>query len=237
MIILANLKHDQIETTDENGIIDYLTRISYKSFNDILNSCYKYIEKYKKDIPIPQINKNYKIQKSEIINNITTITQKIKVKELTKQNEIINEEHYSKNSLSLYTNDEIKNMELGTKMHYILEMLDFQEPDLSIYNDFEKQIIASLLKQPIMQNLNNAKIYKEYEFIYEDKQNIKHGIIDLMLEYDNYIDIIDYKLKNTTDKAYLNQLNGYKEFIKNKTNKNVFIYLYSLYNQELINLN
>ena len=49
----------------------------------------------------------------------------------------------------------------------------------------------------LFNNLDNTNIYKEYEFIYESNNIKKHGIIDLMIEHDNYIDIIDYKLKNT----------------------------------------
>ena len=48
-----------------------------------------------------------------------------------------------------------------------------------------------------------------------------------------YIDIIDYKLKDIEDKNYLKQLNGYKEYIENKTNKKVNIYLYSIINNDL----
>ena len=55
-----------------------------------------------------------------------------------------------------------------------------------------------------------------------------HGVIDLMLEYDNYIDIIDYKLKNIDDIGYVKQLTGYKNYIEKKTNKEVNIYLYSI---------
>ena len=54
-----------------------------------------------------------------------------------------------------------------------------------------------------------------------------------MLEYSNYIDIIDYKLKNIKDEAYIKQLMGYKNYIENKTNKKVNIYLYSMMNENL----
>ena len=54
-----------------------------------------------------------------------------------------------------------------------------------------------------------------------------------MFEYEEYIDIIDYKLKDIEDKNYLKQLNGYKEYIENKTNKKVNIYLYSIINNDL----
>ena len=85
-----------------------------------------------------------------------------------------------------------------------------------------------MLKSDLVKNINKAKIYKEYEFIYE-LDNIKyHGIIDLMLEYDDHIDIIDYKLKNVSDENYIKQLNGYKSYIKSITNKPTNTYLYSL---------
>jgi len=237
MIIVTNLKEEQIETIDENEMIDYLTRISYKSFRDILNSCSMYLNKYKKDIPLPNINPNYKFNQKFNFDNLALNGKKIVVNEIENNEEIINEEHYSKSTKSLYSNEEIINMELGTNIHYILENLDFYNINLSIYNELETKIINGLLNQPIMQNINNSNVYKEYEFIYTKDNIEKHGIIDLMIEYDDYIDIIDYKLKNTADNAYLKQLNGYKEYIKSKTNKKVNIYLYSLINQELIDLN
>ena len=75
---------------------------------------------------------------------------------------------------------------------------------------------------------NKAKIYKEFEFIYKVENKEIHGIIDLMLEYDDHIDIIDYKLSNIQDEAYIKQLNTYKEYIESKSYKKVSIYLYSI---------
>lgn len=37
-----------------------------------------------------------------------------------------------------------------------------------------------------------------------------------MLEYSDYIDIIDYKLKNVADLEYVKQLKGYQEYISKK---------------------
>ena len=58
-----------------------------------------------------------------------------------------------------------------------------------------------------------------------------------MLEYDDYIDIIDYKLKNIEDDNYLKQLDGYKKYIEFKTGKKVNIYLYSILNDQIKELN
>ena len=69
--------------------------------------------------------------------------------------------------------------------------------------------------------------------MYNNEYNNTHGIIDLMLEYDNEIKIIDYKLNNINDSEYLNQLEGYKKYIEEKTKKKVNIYLYSILKGEL----
>ena len=57
-----------------------------------------------------------------------------------------------------------------------------------------------------------------------------------MLEYDEHIDIIDYKLKNIESDEYLNQLMGYKDYIENITNKKTNIYLYSIMDEKISEL-
>ena len=54
-----------------------------------------------------------------------------------------------------------------------------------------------------------------------------------MIEYDNHIDIIDYKLSNIKDDNYLNQLQGYKKYISTIVDKDINIYLYSIINERL----
>ena len=77
-------------------------------------------------------------------------------------------------------------------------------------------------------DLSDAKIYKEYEFLYEEKETTYHGIIDLLIEREDKMIIVDYKLKNIDDPLYDKQLNGYRKVIKEKTNKNTECYLYSI---------
>lgn len=237
MIMVTNLIQNDNCTTDENGIIDYLTRINYRSYKDILESVYPYIHKYIENIDLPEINIGYKYSQKNNINIDTEDSHKIIVNEKEYISELINEEHYSKSENKLITPTEVSNMEYGTHMHYILENTDFKNPDYSPLTNEEQEIIQELLNNQIMSNIKDANIYHEYEFIYENNKQIKTGIIDLMLEYPDHIDIIDYKLKNTNDPAYLKQLNGYKEYIENKNNKPTYIYLYSLLNKELIDLN
>mgnify|MGYP003297972148 CR=1 FL=1 len=81
-------------------------------------------------------------------------------------------------------------------------------------------------KKYLMKNILCANIYKEYEF-YDESNNI-NGIIDLMLVYDDRVDIIDYKTKNIDDEGYEKQLATYKKYIKNVLKMPVNCYLYSL---------
>ena len=57
-----------------------------------------------------------------------------------------------------------------------------------------------------------------------------------MLEYDDYINIIDYKLKNIMDEKYNLQLRGYKKYIESISNKVVNIYLYSLIEDKILKI-
>ena len=129
-------------------------------------------------------------------------------------------------------------MLLGTKFHETLELFSFKNPDFSyIDNEWIVSIIKNMLKNKIFANLDKASIYQEYEFIYEENNEEYHGIIDLMLVYSDHINIIDYKLNNLTDTAYIKQLNGYKKYIEMQKNLPVYTYLFSILTQTIKEVN
>ena len=132
----------------------------------------------------------------------------------------------SKKVVNLLTNEEVKIMEYGTKIHQLLELSDFNNSD----NDIVNKLINKI--EP-----NFINVYKEYEFIdYID--NVEYnGIIDLIVEYSDKVLIIDYKLSNIDDENYIKQLSIYKKYIENKINKNIETYLYSIINDELKKVN
>ena len=123
-------------------------------------------------------------------------------------------------------------MDFGTKVHYYLETIDLHNPVIDKIESPFKEKIEALLKSDLIKNIKEAKVYQEHEFIYELEEEEKHGVIDLMLEYPNHIDIIDYKLKNILDEAYIKQLNGYREYINSISNKEVNLYLYSIIDEK-----
>ena len=123
-------------------------------------------------------------------------------------------------------------MEYGTKIHELLEEIDFNNKGMidTIEDEFIKEKIISFINSDLMKDYLDKEMYKEYEFVYNEDNTISHGIIDLLIEdKDKYI-IIDYKLKNIEDLLYDKQLNGYRKYIENKTNKKCICFLYSIIN-------
>ena len=118
-------------------------------------------------------------------------------------------------------------LEIGTRLHLLMEVVNFKTKDLSfIRNENDKKLIKNILDNQIFASLENSKIYKEYE--YYDNEFDYSGIIDLMIEDKNHIKIIDYKLKNIDDENYTKQLTLYKNYIEKTFNKKVSCYLLSL---------
>ena len=204
-------------------LVPNYVRDMYHSFLSILKSIYSYLLPYIKDVNIIG-NKDYlKGVEGEILKGDSK--EKIEVNEISIPTTMVEEKHYSKRK-DTYTKEEIDLMKIGSKIHEVLEEIDFQNYDLSLYDldSFSKNKILSFLKSYFMKDKLNYSMYKEYEFIKDDTV----GVIDLLIEGDNEYFIIDYKLKNIDDESYDKQLNGYKEFVQEKTHKKVSCFLYSL---------
>ncbi len=100
----------------------------------------------------------------------------------------------------------------GTRIHYLLEIVDYESKDTSFIKDkHERYIVDNVLKMKIFDNIKNSQIRHEYEFF--DEINDVHGVIDALIIKDDEIDIIDFKLKNLSDEKYLIQLQTYKNYI------------------------
>ena len=223
----------------ETRVISDRIRNSYRSFKDILASIRENISPYIKDINIDELNitRDYNLVKSinyeEYINLMDVEND---IKEISIDNKLLEEESYSKKENKLITKEERDNMEYGTKVHSVLEYLDFNNPDFSNIDNSLKERIVKFLESDLLKNKSKGNIFKEYEFIYEKDNKLNHGIIDLMIEYSDHIDIIDYKLKNIEDENYIKQLNGYKAYIEERTNKDTNLYLYSIIDNRFTNI-
>ena len=218
-MIIINSFDEKIDPVDYP--LDDMTKASIKNYSSMLT----YI---KNDLTNFIINKNI----PEVLENTST---KDIFTSLTKSNklilktnvEVIPQEvttsHFSKQA-GLITKDILDKMEIGTKIHYYLEMLDFKNPDYTNVDSKYINKIKAFIDSPLLKNIKEAKIFKEYEFMDDGK----HGFIDLLLEYKDKIVIIDYKTKTIDDVHYDEQLNGYRTYIESLTSKPVYCYLYSI---------
>ena len=114
----------------------------------------------------------------------------------------------------------------GILYHKILELLDFKKKDYSFIKDNNiRKLIENIMNLDILKDVNEAKIYKEYQYLIDGQE----GIIDLLLVYNDKIKIIDYKTKNIDDEAYNHQLNVYRSNIEKLFNiTNIKMYLLSI---------
>jgi len=236
MIIVGSLNSDNEFMLESNGVINNRIRCKYRSFKDVIVSIAKYLKDYIVDINIKKLalTKEYNsIQTYNYRDVIEKDNVKLNINKINVEKEEVINKHFSKNNKSIINENIKNNMDFGVRIHELFEIIDFKKTDYSLLGDNDSKYIERFLKQNIVRNISDAKIYKEYEFVYDEDNITYHGIIDLMLEYDDYIDIIDYKLLNTDSEEYINQLNGYKNYIEKNFNKNVNIYLYSIINDDI----
>lgn len=230
MIVVTSIKEE--ENILDDGLVSSNIREQYRSFLDILKSIY-----YKLSSRIINIElENIEITHDYQIFNTVKIDKEnsdfiLDVSEYQSNDMEVEASHFSKSLNHLITKEEKDNMLYGTRIHELFEIIDFKNPELDNLDITvqESKWITNFLNQDVLKNIEKANIIKEYEFyMLDDKKEEKHGIIDLMLEYENHIDIIDYKLKHIDDISYIEQLNGYKNYIENKFKRRVNIYLYSI---------
>lgn len=208
-------------------------KMKYHSFAHMINSLYNPLVTYIKDVDLEQLGltQNYKfnnqVEHDKQIKNTDILIEKISLKMNEKE---IKTTSFSKKEFKIIDEKTSSMIERGNKLHDLIYIIDFKEKDMQNYNLSHDDIIIieRLFNSFLFENISAAKIYKEHEFIYFKDGEERHGIIDLILEYDDHIKIIDYKLMNIDDLDYDKQLKGYKEYICSISEKQVKLYLYSL---------
>lgn len=133
---------------------------------------------------------------------------------------------------------------IGVEYHSALEMLDFKTEYKQNSNfenvDYKKIQLAHEKLSPLVQNA--VEIKKEAEFMMYvphneivkdgvDDKILIQGVVDLIIEKENSIDIVDYKFSSLPAKVlkqkYEEQLNLYKKAVESaygKAVENMFIY-------------
>ena len=210
----------KLKESNTSKKIDYLTGMSYRSFYDFLSSISGSLQKYSKTIDVGQLSltKDYEISvKKEVEKLDSSIVMNFK--NLNISSTLLEQAHASKTIESLLTANDEKTLLYGTQIHEMLEETDFKH--VQNPNSYVKHLLDTF-------DFKNAEIYQELEFIFTKEDREYHGIIDLMLEYEDEIKIIDYKLKNIDDDAYVKQLIVYYEYVRSVSDKKISLYLYSI---------
>ena len=228
--ILINSWNDRIKPIDN---IESLDVLRCKTYQDILSIMKDKLSKYVEEVDLKDLNltteynlvsdDNYDSMIEDSNNTITTTPLEIDYK-------VLESKHFSK-SLSKIIDKSFKELlDFGTMMHYCFEVYDFNNDNLNDLNisDEYKDNIRNFLKHDEVKDISNAITYKEHEIRFNKDGSTFHGFIDLLVEYDDHFDIIDYKLSNVDSEEYVNQLSGYKEYIEATYNKPCNMYLYSI---------
>ena len=217
IMVMPNIE-DKKYVKDE---ISFMDGIKFRSFYDFIKSISGNLAKYMISVDLNNVGvtKDYEFSKSlskNMVNNedanMLFIEDEIPFIEIEKK-------HASKTIKEILSVSDEKTLEFGTKIHELLELTDFKNANTD--NKYVNHLLNTF-------DFNSAEIYQELEFSYELDDVLYHGIIDLMLEYEDKIFIIDYKLKNIDDENYIKQLNVYYNYVKCISDKEVHMYLYSI---------
>ena len=207
-------------------VVNDIVASKYRSFYDFISSIAINLNKYIKPISLDTLDltKDYEFSNNQVIfNEEKEEKKKIEFKPINIEVELEDKKHASKKILEVLNKSDAKTLEYGTKIHEELELINFKD------NNDNKYINALKAKF----DFNKAIIYQELEFYFTKETVEYHGIIDLMLEYENEIIIIDYKLKNIEEDAYIKQLKVYYDYVSSISNKEIKLYLYSILDEKL----
>nr|MCR4856188.1 hypothetical protein [Erysipelotrichaceae bacterium] len=234
MIMITSLQDE----TAEGKMVARDLRISARNYAQLLSYIYRDLEERSliEDVDLNDLTFDRDYRLSSVRDLRTLKDESIGKIEVRKPIRIeakkVGSSHFSKKA-GLIDAETIRKMELGTTLHYYLETLDLADPDYSRIDPEYVAYIRRFMEHDLMKDAASGKAYKEYEFIYEEENERKHGFIDLLMEYEDHFDIIDYKTKDIDDEHYDEQLKGYRSYIEKVSDKKVFCYLYSIIDGEV----
>ncbi len=236
MILLTNTEEEDELSSSVSSVVENTVRLHYRSFLDILKSIWGKLQPYQLDISneVLELSKDYNFVKTSNWQSLLKKSrQKISYRAFQPSYTKLSREKFSKSVKELLTKENYEAVELGKRFHHIFETIDFKHPDFSDLTSFEKKTVEPFFQLPIVRDLEDATVFREYEFLYQQDHQKRHGIIDLMIEKEDKIILVDYKLKHVVDDAYRRQLLGYKDYVERKTDKPIEVYLYSILDQRL----
>jgi ATP-dependent exoDNAse (exonuclease V) beta subunit len=143
---------------------------------------------------------------------------------------VLTPSQYSKHSLEVIDSDTKAKMAFGETIHRAFELFDFHHIEHSLLSTSSVALpyIVRFFEHFPRDEWDQAEVFQEYEFVYENENEVNNGIIDIFYLKDNQVTIIDYKLKNLSDPSYQKQVEGYMQYLFHMTGIIPKAYLYSL---------
>ena len=229
IIVMPNISNDK----ELGDVVSDYDRLNYTNFAKMVISVASLFKDKTKEITdIKDISKAY-LEVKKITSKVDNNVKELEIIPSIYDNNIKEKETYHKEGDDIKTEEELKLLEIGRNVHTLFERIDFINNKLPYIEDnYYKEKLTNFLNSSFISKYKDYKKYQEYEFLWENSNKTYHGKIDLLLVGDREALIIDYKLKNTKDKAYIDQLNGYKEVISNKLNLPTSCYLYSIIDEK-----
>lgn len=203
--------------------------LKFSCFNHMLSYCENELKPYIINLAINDLDIN-KAYYSSNLKNYMYISPKPNYNNTSYFNKIIEKQRISKEVIEVLSSEEQENIDLGLILHEYMENIDFINPDYSLIDKNYVPYIKNILElNPLFKNIKRAKTFREHEFIFNNEGIRYHGIIDLIIEYDDKIILIDYKLMNVFHEEYDRQVKIYKKYLETITKKPIKCYLLSLY--------
>lgn len=225
MIIVSPEFLESYRTAED--LVPYADRLNYKSFFTIFSSINNSLSDRIEHVSAAGLNKNYETGKVLNIKDFPRLAP-LQIHQVSLKREKQEKKTASASTSGLLNKETIAAIDFGNMLHGILEVLDVKtNPEALLKEaklpDFLKSRLLKLFKEPVFQK-QILKTYHEYPFYYENV----NGIIDLILETDEELIILDYKLSNLDKAEYLRQLSIYKSYLESISEKKVSAYLYSV---------
>ena len=233
IIVMPNIENDK----ELGNIVSDYDRLNYTNFAKMVISVSSlFSDKIKEIESIKNISKKY-LDVKKIETKVNSNTKELEViPSIYEKNLKVKETYHKENSNEMKEID-LKLLEIGRVVHALFERIDFTNNKLPyVEDDYYKEKLTNFMNSTFMKKYQDYKKYQEYEFVYNNSNKNYHGKIDLLLVGKRNAIIIDYKLKNTKDDAYIQQLNGYKDMISKKLNLETSCYLYSIIDEVFVKI-
>lgn len=211
---------------DAEGYIDEVIRMKYMRYTDLISSTK--LRTRKDTVPSSSLFKE-----THDYQPIMNTTIAIKPYAFDKKEVITS--HFSKQSSELLSDETIEAMEYGTRIHQYLESFDYDDrsKNLTLLPANIRKNMQIFLESEVFDWNQKPRTISEYGFVWNVDSDRRQGKIDLLVQYENRIVIVDFKLKQLSDDAYVQQLQGYHDFVSSKTALPIECYLFAILTGEI----